>query len=182
MHPWSALEDEQPRASPRRERRQRRLLRAGEQEELNLVSMIDVFAVLVFFLLVSSSVAATRLKVFGLDLPAPGAAVATKDLPPPVVRLLPDGLQVEAAPAKTRRLPRTAQGYDLGALSALLVQAKLAAPAQQQATLLVDADVSYDDVVQVMETLRQAPVSVRLQGLPVELFPQIAIGDVEGRS
>lgn len=180
MSTWSLDEDESPRGR-RRERRQQRLLRQGDQEELNLVSMIDVFAVLVFFLLVSASVGALKLKVFGLDLPAPGAAAAVAPVPP-VVRLLPDAMWVEAAPAPRRRLPRTAQGHDLAGLSALLVQAKQAAPAQQQITLLVDAEVSYDEVVQVMETLRRTPVALRRIGLPAELFPQIALGDVERRT
>ncbi|PPE73277.1 biopolymer transporter ExbD [Solimonas fluminis] len=175
---WSLAEDEPSRASRRRDRRQQRLLRQGEQEELNLVSMIDVFAVLVFFLLVSASVGALKLKVFGMDLPAPGAVAAVAPAPP-IVRLLPDALQVEAAPAPPRRLPRTGKGHDLAALSALLVQAKQAAPGQQQVTLLVDAEVSYDEVVQVMETLRRTPAAAVRIGLPAELFPQIAIGDAE---
>ncbi|MDM4768736.1 biopolymer transporter ExbD [Solimonas sp. SE-A11] len=178
MSTWSLDEDEFPRTSRRRERRQQRLLRQGEQEELNLVSMIDVFAVLVFFLLVSASVGALKLKVFGLDLPAPGAAMAAAPAPP-VVRLLSEAMLVEIAPAPRRRLPRTAAGHDLAALSALLVQAKQLAPAQQQVTLLVDADVSYDEVVQVMETLRRMPAASRRIGLPTELFPKIALGDVE---
>jgi biopolymer transport protein ExbD len=178
---WSIAQEETLRSSRRRERRQQRQLRQGEQEELNLVSMIDVFAVLVFFLLVSASVGALKLKVFGLDLPAPGAASAAAPAPP-TVRLMPDALQVEVAAAPRRRLPRTAEGHDLAALSALLVRAKQAAPAQQQITLLVDADVSYDEVVQVMETLRRTPPNAIRIGLPAELFPQIAIGDVERRT
>jgi biopolymer transport protein ExbD len=177
---WSLTEEEVSRSS-RRERRQVRLLRSGEQEELNLVSMIDVFAVLVFFLLVSASVGALKLKVFGLDLPSPGAVSAEAEAPP-TVRLLPDALLVELGSAPARRLPRTASGQDLTALASLLVKAKQAAPAQQQATLLVDPDVSYDEVVQVMETLRQSPASLRRLGFPAELFPQIAIGDAETHS
>lgn len=181
MSTWSLDPDDVPRESRRRERRQQRLLRQGDQDELNLVSMIDVFAVLVFFLLVSASVGALKLKVFGLDLPSPGATAAAAPAPP-VVRLLPDALLVELAPALRRRLPRTPVGHDLSALSALLVQAKQAAPSQQQITLLVDADVSYDEVVQVMETLRRTPAALRRIGLPAELFPQIALGDVERRT
>ena len=56
-------------------RRVRRMERqhkfGGRTVHLNIVSMIDVFAVLVFFLLVSSSLAAARLNVISLNLPSP---------------------------------------------------------------------------------------------------------------
>src|SRR3546814_2161790 len=66
------------RQSRRLERHQRMRARAVS---LNIVSMIDVFAVLVFFLLVSSSITAAKLNVINLNLPSPDQQT-TPDKPP----------------------------------------------------------------------------------------------------
>ena len=60
--------------SPYRIRHMQRTNRVRSRAvHLNLVSMIDVFAVLVFFLLLSASLAADSLNSLGLDLPSPNA-------------------------------------------------------------------------------------------------------------
>ena len=62
-------EDQAPRKA-RRTRRLERHLKRGGNEELNIVSMIDVFAVLVFFLLVNQ----IGVSVLGIELPGPPVA------------------------------------------------------------------------------------------------------------
>ena len=62
-------------------------------------------------------------------------------------------------------------------LSDLLQQVKARFPDKLDATLLLEADIPYDILVQVMDSVRAARVvqagSVQL----AELFPEIAIGD-----
>ena len=66
--------------SSRRNRRLERHARARARAvHLNIVSLIDVFAVLVFFLLVSSSLAAARLNVISLNLPSPDKAATPQE-------------------------------------------------------------------------------------------------------
>lgn len=173
------LQDDDP--VPRKSRRSRRLarhLKRSSNEELNIVSMIDVFAVLVFFLLVSSSIAAERLNVLSLNLPSDDQTAAD-DKPPQqlTVSLLPEALVVSDRHGAVRRLENTPEGYNLQALSELLVEAKKAAPAENSITLLVAPEVAYEDLVKVMDAARLAPAEARALGLPRELYPLIAIGD-----
>jgi biopolymer transport protein ExbD len=176
------IDEEAMDEAPRKARRSRRLarhLKRGSSEELNIVSMIDVFAVLVFFLLVSSSITAARLNVLSLNLPS-NDQVANPDKPALqlTVSMLPDALVVSDRNGAVRRLDNTPAGYNLQALSDTLVETKKAAPGENTITLLVSPDVAYENVVKVMDAARLTPAEARNTGLPREMYPLISIGDV----
>ena len=177
------LDDEEDQA-PRKARRTRRLerhLKRGGNEELNIVSMIDVFAVLVFFLLVSSSIAAARLNVLSLNLPSNDQATPPEKLPLQLsVSLIPGAIVVSDRNGAIRKLDNTPAGYNIQALSEVLVETKKAAPSENSLTLLVAPDVPYDDVVKVMDAARLTPAEARNLGLPRELYPLISLGDAQG--
>src|SRR3546814_11753805 len=101
------------RQSRRLERHQRMRARAVS---LNIVSMIDVFAVLVFFLLVSSSITAAKLNVINLNLPSPDQQT-TPDKPPLqlTITLHKNGLDVSDRNGGLRHLDNTPEGYNLQA-------------------------------------------------------------------
>ena len=161
----------------------RRLQRHHKQRaravQLNIVSLIDVFAVLVFFLLVSSSLAAARLNVISLNLPSPDRTVTPEqpDKPPLTVMLRKTELVVTSRDGVTRNLANTPQGYNVQALSDLLVEVKKTDPAEQNINVLLEPDTPYDSLVKVMDAARITPAEARASGLPHELFPQISIGD-----
>lgn len=164
--------DDAPPRRSRRARRVQRQLRQMKDGELNIVSMIDVFAVLVFFLLVSSSIAAARLNILALDLPGKSAAAsAAPPMTHPEIELLPDALRVNVGDGRSQRLARTKAGYDLATLSSLLLAAKQSAPEQDRANLLVAPEVAYEELVAVMDVVRQGPGQR-------DLYPRIAIGAV----
>ena len=164
-------------------RRTRRLERhqkvRSRAVELNIVSMIDVFAVLVFFLLVSSSLAAARLNVISLNLPSPDQTIAPEDQTPLqlTVTVRASGLEVSDRRGALRVLQNTPDGYNVQALSDVLVEAKKAAPSETSVTVLLEPDIAYDNLVKVMDAARLAPAEARAAGLPRELFPNISIGD-----
>ncbi|MDM4768822.1 biopolymer transporter ExbD [Solimonas sp. SE-A11] len=160
----------------------RRLQRHHKQRaravHLNIVSLIDVFAVLVFFLLVSSSLAAARLNVISLNLPSPDRTVTPQqqEKQPLTVTLRKTELVVSSS-GGTRTLANTPQGYNIQALSDLLVEVKKSDPSEQSINVLLEPDTPYDDLVKVMDASRITPAEARASGLPHELFPQISIGD-----
>lgn len=145
--------------------------------ELILVPMIDIFTVLVTFLLMTAVF--SRTVVLQLDLPA---KVAQFRDPPP-------GLQLEVVVHKDQiivqdrnsgplaTLPNTAQGYDLEDLTAYLKRVKVKFPEKTDATLLLEPGISYDTLVQVMDHVRVFEVSAGLGTQQAELFPDISIGD-----
>ncbi|NKF23772.1 biopolymer transporter ExbD [Solimonas sp. C16B3] len=148
---------------------------------LNIVSMIDVFAVLVFFLLVSSSITAAKLNVIDLNLPSQDQALKP-DKPPLqlTITLRHNGLDVSDRNGGLRHLDNTPQGYNLQALSELLVQVKKSAPTEDTVTLLLEPDIPYDDLIRIMDTARFTPAEARADGLPPEMFPNVSLGDAAG--
>lgn len=166
-------------ASRRRRRLQRNAKVRARTVHLNIVSLIDVFAVLVFFLLVSSSLAAARLNVISLNLPSPDQTLAPQDdTPRPLtVTVRAQSLAVSDRNGAIRQIDNTPEGHNIQALSDVLVDIKHSNPREQSLTLLLEPDIAYDDLVKVMDAARLSPAEARAGGLPRELFPQISIGD-----
>ena len=143
---------------------------------LNIVPMIDMMVILVFFLIFTAVF--SRTNILELNLPSNDASVPD----------LPEGLQLEVivrdgaidvsdrATGLLRSLPNSAGDYDLKGLSEYLKLVKGKFPDKQDATVLLAPEIPYDVLVQVMDT-------VRVYEIPgggwarAELFPNIAVGD-----
>ena len=146
---------------------------------LNIVSLIDVFAVLVFFLLLSASLAADRLNALGLDLPSPDLAPLHQEPQKALtVVILKDRLELTDRNGSKTVIPNTAEGYDFKRLTADLVSIKQSMPSKDDITLLLQPDVPYDILVQTMDASRTLPKDIQIGDNPSrDLFPQISIGD-----
>lgn len=160
---------------------QRHHARLRGRNELNMVPMIDMMVILVFFLIFTAVFSKTNI----LELNLPSSTAGVPDLP--------EGLQLEVivreasidvADRKTgvlQSLPNTAEGYDLASLGSYLERVKAKFPQNQAATILMDPDISYDTLVQVMDTVRVRvmPAAAGGPAAPVqaELFPEISVGD-----
>lgn len=158
----------------------RRALRNHERlrghNDLNIVPMIDMMVILVFFLIFTAVFSKTN--ILELNLPAPNSSSPE----------LPEGLQlevivrpdrIEVADKRTgilRTLPNTAAGYDLKTLSLFLRAVKTRFPTKTECSVLMDPEVSYDTLVQVMDTTRLFTIDDG-QWTKYELFPQISVGD-----
>jgi biopolymer transport protein ExbD len=146
-------------------------------EELLLVPMIDIFTVLVTFLLMTAVFSRTVV----LQLNLPQAQQQFKDPPP--------GLQLEVVVRKDliqvadrntgplATMPNTAQGYDYDTLTTYLKRVKAKFPEKTDATVLLEPDIPYDTLVQVMDHVRVFEVPDGLNTVQAELFPDISIGD-----
>ena len=158
----------------------RAALRQKESTELNITAFMNLMVVLVPFLLVMAVF--SRIAILELNLPSGEAA---KTLPPSVLDLevvvRHDGILVQDRhKGALKHLPLTSEGQqNLVGLSAYLRKVKAKFPDKQDATILLEPDIPYELLVQVMDTLRVAEVD-QGKGKPVrriELFPEIAIGD-----
>ena len=145
------------------------------RHDLNVVPMIDMMTILVVFLIFSAVF--TRTNILELNLPAANAAVPD----------LPKGLQLEVIVRKDRidvadrgtgilkTLP-SAGGYDYKSLAEFLQLVKSKYPDKTDASILMEGDISYDTLVQVMDTVRV----FRAVGAGIsygDLFPDISVGD-----
>jgi biopolymer transport protein ExbD len=147
------------------------------RNDLNIVPMIDMMVILVFFLLFTAVFSHTN--VLELNLPAPNSSVPE----------LPKGLNLEVIVRQNsievadrnsgvlKTLPRANGEYDYNGLSVFLRDVKARYPTVLAASVLMEQDIPYDVLVQTMDNVRvwQNRVGVGLQN--VELFPDISVGD-----
>lgn len=147
------------------------------RDDLNIVPMIDMMVILVFFLIFTAVFSKTN--ILQLNLPASSTAAPVE---------LPKGLKLEviirpgdlvvndrnSGPLKV--FANTDKGYDLDHLSEFMRTVKAQFPQMTEATILPGPAVPYDTLVQVMDTVRvyQLPVAPFSKA---ELFPDIAIAD-----
>ena len=147
------------------------------RDDLNIVPMIDMMVILVFFLIFTAVFSKTN--ILQMNLPNNSNA-APLDLPKDLkleVIIRSDDLVINdrnSGPLKT--LANTPTGYDLDGLSEFIRRVKSQYPQMTEATILSSPATTYDTLVQVMDTVRvyQLPVAPFSKA---ELFPDISIGD-----
>ncbi|HSC07455.1 MAG TPA: biopolymer transporter ExbD [Steroidobacteraceae bacterium] len=170
------------------------LRRARKPAELLLVPMIDIFTVLVTFLLMTAVFA--RITVLQLDLPS----AADSNAAAPTFRLevivRKEGLELTNGTTQIAALPTINGEYDLKTLSDLALSLKRSNPSVDSASVLMEPDVEYDNLIQVMDAIRSremppaslsgevgtedqqiADESGDAQPTRVALFTRIAVGD-----
>jgi biopolymer transport protein ExbD len=147
--------------------------------EINLVSMIDMMTILVFFLLVHGGF--VRLAVLQLNLPSAQSTAAPE---PPAFELeitvRESGIEIgDRSAGILNRIEKTDSGYDYVQLTEYLRRIKEQFPSKEEATVLVEPYVSYDVVVAVMDRVRVAEErDATLNRVNrIELFPQVSVGD-----
>lgn len=146
------------------------------RHEINVVPMIDMMIILVFFLIFTAVFTKTNV----LELNLPGADSAVPDLPKGLnLEVIVRKAAIEIADRGTgvlRTVPLAGDKYDLKGLSEYLQLVKSKYPETLNATILLEQDVQYDTLVQVMDTVRvfQVPGS---QWDIAELFPDVSVGD-----
>ena len=159
----------------------RRHSRGHGHYDLNVVPMIDMMVMLVCFLVFSAVF--TRTSILELNFSNANAVVPD----------LPQGLQLEVVVRQSsieigdrntgilKSLPNTEQGYDYSGLSEYLLLVKSKYQDKQDASVLLEPQIPYDTLVQVMDNVRMyAPKGKNEKGLNVvqtELFPAFSVGD-----
>ncbi len=168
--------------------------------ELLLVPMIDIFTVLVTFLLMTAVF--SRFAILQLDLPSSRAGKPTEPTFRLEVIVRKDGLELTDGKTTVAAIPNVNGEYDLKRLTDAAVALKREHPDADSASVLMDENVQYDDLIQVMDAIRDAEVPAtatadlggagspessnhagdrRTVGTPglirVALFTKIAVGD-----
>ncbi|MCY7315660.1 MAG: biopolymer transporter ExbD [Rubrivivax sp.] len=160
--------------------RRRRLRK--EVPHLEITAFINLIVVLVPFLL--STAVFSRLAVMDLNLPAQQSAVEQikgADLQLEVV-IRKDAIEVgDRIGGLIQRIDKTGPTHDFKALSSLMVLVKNKFPQKTESSVLAEAETPYDDLVQVMDTVRSSVTAQGARLVRAELFPNISIGDAPVR-
>ena len=145
---------------------------------LNLIPMMDILTVLVIFLLITAVF--THITIMDLNIPtrAGGSAVNVPNFSIEVI-VRKAGLEIANGSSVEAAIPKKDNQYDLEMLSKMLTRLKARYPEKEDATVLVEPDIQYDYLVQIMDAIRGADVREEGSGemRKIVLFPKVSIGD-----
>lgn len=149
--------------------------RQKEAPEIEMTTFMNLMVVLVPFLLITAVF--SQIKIVELDLPsAKSKAPATPTFRVEVV-VRKAGLEIMDGAKVIAAFPKTGDAYDLSKLSEYLVAIKGQYPEKDDASVLLEPDVLYDHLIQVMDTVRSVETHDGGQTTRADLFTAISIGD-----
>ena len=157
-----------------------------DSAELNITAFMNLMVILVPFLLITAVF--SRLAILELNLP--GSSTEPVEPQDQVFQLevIVRSEKIEVGDRNQGLLgiyPNTEDGYDFDAVGEKLSQLKEIYPDKTDASILLEQDISYDTVVQIMDTVRLS-VDIEVdedneqQLIRSDLFPDISIGDAPG--
>jgi biopolymer transport protein ExbD len=148
-----------------------------EPAELNITSFMNLMVILVPFLLITAVF--SRMAILELNLPS-ADSLAQAEEPEFSLEIIvrADNIAVGDRNAGVlTTLPKIDGGYDIAGLNEYLQRVKGNFPDQFAATLLLEPQVDYDVLVQVMDAVRSYTVKDSNTFQRAELFPEISVGD-----
>ena len=152
----------------------------NEQVELDITTFLNLMVVLIPFLLVSAVF--STLTIQELNLPTQASDQMKSDKPPVTIEIIVRKGKIQISDGKkiTSTIPKKDDKYDIATLSTTLVALKtsLAEP-KEDAIILLEPDIEYEDVIHVMDAVKVADVQKEGEEEPqrVILFPQLSLGD-----
>jgi len=158
-----------------RSRRRRRTSR--EPAELDITSFMNLMVILVPFLLITAVF--SRMAILELNLPTADAVVHEQE-PEFALEVIVRAEHIEIGDRNAgvfSVIPALNGRQDTNALTAKLKDVKGTFPDQLGVTLLLESDVDYEVLVQVMDAVRSYRIDEPGQFSRAELFPEISIGD-----
>lgn len=151
----------------------------GEQAELDMTTFLNLMVVLVPFLLITAVF--SRITVVELTLPTAEAGGAAPVEPTVRVEVIvrEGGLELADGDAIVARIPKVDDIYDLDTLSEAVLALKKQHPRHDGASVLLEPNIEYDHLIQVMDVVRSAeiPGEGESEVQRVALFTDISIGD-----
>ena len=151
---------------------------AKEPVELDMSTFLNLMVVLVPFLLITAVF--SRITIVELSLPSPSNGRAASEPSWAVEVIVRErGLELTNGTAVIARIPKVEGAYDLAKLSQLVMSLKNDHPDKQNASVLLEPEIEYDHLIQVMDVVRSAelPAEGDEEGARVALFTDISIGD-----
>ncbi len=134
---------------------------------LLLVPMIDIFTVLVTFLLMTAVFA--RITIFQIDLPSAASSKPTEPTFRLEVIVRKEGFELTNGSRVIATVPKVDGEYDVATLNTLAISLKRDYPKVEAASILMEQDIEYDHMIQAMDAIRSTDIA----NVPAELVPAI---------
>ncbi len=143
-----------------------------------MTTFLNLMVVLVPFLLIGAVF--SRITIVELDLPT--ANVEGGESEPSYrieVIVRDDGLQLTDGKVVLATIPKVDEAYDLETLSEHVIALKEEHPDDEDASVLLEPDIEYDHLIQVMDAVRGAEIPGEGEGevARLALFTNVSIGD-----
>ena len=149
-----------------------------ETAELNITAFMNLMVILVPFLLITAVF--SRLTILELNLPGSSSEPVEPQDQTFQLEVIVRADKIEVGDRNQGLLgiyPNTADGYDYDALSTKLSELKERYPSKTDASILLEQDIAYDTLVQVMDRVRVEEEVDEESVVRNDLFPDISIGD-----
>jgi biopolymer transport protein ExbD len=146
-----------------------------EAPELDMTTFLNLMVVLVPFLLITAVF--SRITIVELDLPSATGPAPTEPTFRVEVVVRDAGLEIMDGTQVIAAIPKVDGEYDLDKLSEYLTQIKREYPAKEDASVLLEPDIQYDHLIEVMDTVRSTELREGDAVTRAALFTAISIGD-----
>jgi biopolymer transport protein ExbD len=131
--------------------------RTRDPADLDMTTFLNLMVALIPFLLVTAVF--SRITIVELDLPSAANATTPGE---PVFRLevivRKQGFELTNGNALIATIPKLDEQYDLKTLAELVLSLKQDHPDADDASVLLEPDIEYDHLIQVMDVVRSAEV------------------------
>ena len=149
-----------------------------ETPELDITTFLNLMVVLIPFLLISAVFSRVTIMELSVPTSAGGSALNTPNFAIEVI-VRKKGLEIANGSSVEAAIPKKDDQYDMQMLYELLKRLKARYPEKDDATVLMEPDIEYDHLIQIMDAVRGA--EVQMEGSEevkkMVLFPNISIGD-----
>lgn len=149
-----------------------------ETPGLDITTFLNLMVVLIPFLLISAVF--SRVTIMELTVPtsAGGSVVKAPNFAIEVI-VRKNGLEIANGSSVEAAFPKKDGQYNMQMLYELLKRLKARYPEKDDATVLMEPDIEYDHLIQIMDAVRGAEVKTEgsEEVKKMVLFPNISIGD-----
>jgi len=152
--------------------------RSKPAHELDVTTFLNLMVVLVPFLLITAVF--SRLTIIELTLPSSaGGATSNEEGFRVEVVVREAGIEITNGKSIIASIPKKDDEFDLQTLSDFMVTIKQDYPEQDAASVLMEARIPYDYLIQVMDVVRSVEIEAEAEGEfeLVALFSEISVGD-----
>ncbi|MCH8249629.1 MAG: biopolymer transporter ExbD [Proteobacteria bacterium] len=150
----------------------------GNTYEIDVTTFLNLMVVLIPFLLITAVF--SRMTIVELDLPsnANGAAPQQEGFRVEVIVREP-GIEISNGTEIIASVPKKDDEYDLETLSEMMVALKQEYPDIDAASVLMEAYIPYDYLIQVMDVVRtvEVPTDIENEYELYALFSVISVGE-----
>jgi biopolymer transport protein ExbD len=146
--------------------------------EIDVTTFLNLMVILVPFLLITAVF--SRLTIVELNLPSTAGGPANNQDSFRVEVIVRDaGIEISNGSATIASIPKKEGEYDFDTLSDFMVELKLDYPKHDAASVLMETQIPYDYLIQVMDIVRsvEKPIEDTEEFELFALFSEISVGD-----